>query len=161
MAKKTRRNYTPEQKLELVTEIERRYRAGEGSLATLAKKLGTSESNYHNWLRAGIRPKKPAPPRQYSPDERERLRASVDHFRVQGLSLDAACKAVGIAETSYRKWKDDATPMTLRPVEITALVPVAPAPSDVRESLTLVSPAGYRLEGLGVETAAALLRALA
>lgn len=159
MAKKTRRNYTPEKKLELVTEIERRYRAGEGSLATLAKALGTSESNYHNWLRAGIRPKKPAPPRQYSPDERGRLVAEVDRRRSEGLNLDAACKSVGIAETSYRKWKDDATPMTLRPVELTSLVPVAPAAQ--HESLTLVAPGGYRLEGLGVESAAALLRALA
>lgn len=156
---KTRRNYIPEQKLELVTEIERRYRAGEGSLATIAKQLGTSESNYHNWLRAGIRPKKPAPPRQYSPEERERLAAEVDRLRAEGLNLDAACKEAGIAETSYRKWKDDATPLTLRPVEITALVPMAQ--SAQQEGLTLVAPGGYRIEGLAVESAAALLRALA
>lgn len=160
---KTRRQYTIEQKLSLVTEIERRYRAGEGSLSAIAEALGTSESNYHNWLRAGIRPaKKPAAPRQYSPEEREQVRAEVDRLRGEGLGLEAACKAVGIAETTYRKWRDDATPLTLRPVEVTALVPLAhPTPAPAALGLTLVAPSGYRIEGLAVETAAQLLRALA
>ena len=63
------------------------------------------------------------------------------------------------------------------PDEVTALVPVAPAAlaaaqilalapaveTEVpgRAGLCLVAPGGYRIEGLAVETAAALLRALA
>ena len=50
------RPFTAEEKLELVTEIARRYCAGEGSLQAIARKLGTSDTNYHNWVRAGIRP---------------------------------------------------------------------------------------------------------
>lgn len=61
----------------------------------------------------------------------------------------------------------------MRPVEVTALVPVAPAalalalappPSEApaqAAGLVLVAPGGYRVEGLAVESAAALLRALA
>lgn len=161
---KTRRTYTLEEKQELVVEIERRYRAGEGSLRTIAESLGTSESNYHNWLRAGIRPpKKPAAPRQFTAAEREQLRLEVERLRDEGMSLEAACKAVGIAETSYRRWRDDAMPLTLRPVEVTALVPAAMAAEApaAPQPLTLVAPGGYRIEGLAVETAAQLLRALA
>jgi hypothetical protein len=62
----------------------------------------------------------------------------------------------------------------MRPVEVTALVPVAsqalslvpPRPAveapavAPAQGLALVAPGGYRVEGLSVETAAALLRAL-
>ena len=109
------RSYSGAEKFALVTEIERRFRAGEGSLQAIASRLGTCEASYHNWTKAGIRPVRPV-------DE-----------------------------------------VPLRPVEVTALVPVTEqepaAPS--RTPLSLVAPGGYRLEGLSVESAAALLRALA
>lgn len=107
--------YTHEQKVALVTEIERRVLAGRGSLRAIAAELGTCDASYNNWIRAGI--KAPVP--------------------------------------------------TMRPVEVTALVPVGPSaltlvpPAKAAPAqLTLVAPGGYRLEGLCVETAAALLRAL-
>lgn len=118
--RRTLRTYTMEEKVALVSEIERRYRAGEGTLGSIARSLGTSDTSYHNWVRAGIgATPAPAP--------------------------------------------------VMRPVEVTALVPVAPstlslvAPhvASVTETLTLVSPSGYRVEGLAIESAAALLRALA
>ncbi len=109
------RTYTLEQKLALVTEIERRLRTGEGTVRAIAESLGTTDTSYHNWVKAGIRASAP----------------------------------------------------TMRPVEVTAVVPfsrsaltVAPSPKAAPAQLALVAPGGYRLEGLCVETAAALLRAL-
>ena len=112
------RTYTPEQRVALATEIDRRYRAGEGSIQAIAERLGTTESNYYNWRRAGLilpdesiaPPRKSEPRRLYTEAERERLRAQVDHLRAAGQSLEGACKAVGISDSSYRKWRDDIAP---------------------------------------------------
>lgn len=164
------RAYTAAEKVALVTEIDFRYRAGEGSLVAIARKLGTSDTNFHNWVRAGIKPapQRLAPRRTYSPADRERLMSEIERLRSEGQSIDAACRAVGISVKSFRSWRTDATPAPImRPVEITALVPVAPSATPIAlavradPALTLLAPGGYRLEGLGVETAAALLRALA
>lgn len=161
--------YSQEAKVALVSEIDRRYRAGEGALRVIAASLGTTETSYYNWLKSGIEPKPasivPATPRIYSPEERERLLAEADRHRAQGMSLREACRTVGFSEKSYQKWKSDAAPpVTMRPVEITALVPVTTAdvsPKTDQELLSLLAPGGYRVEGLSIESAAALLRALA
>jgi hypothetical protein len=78
------------------------------------------------------------------------------------MGIRAACREVGVSEKSYRKWRADAAPQpTMRPVAITALVPVTPAAITIKSELALVAPGGYRIEGLSVEMAAELLRALA
>lgn len=174
------RTYTLEERVALATEIARRYQAGEGSIQTIAQKLGTTDSNYYNWRRAGLVAQPPAAPqppakaarRIYTPAEREALLAKVDALRAGGKFLEDACKAVGIADSSYRKWRTaTAPPPAMRPVEVRALVPV-PAPTALSlapprpaeapgGALVLIAPGGYRVEGLAVESAAALLRALA
>lgn len=179
------RSYTPDERVALATEIDRRYRAGEGSIREIAEKLGTTDSNFYNWRRAGLIAQpvktvtaKPKVQPQYSPDDRVRLLTEVERLRGAGQALEAACKAVGIAETTWRKWREAAAPVpAMRPVEVqevTALVPVAPAPPPAlslapprpapgREGpigLVLVAPGGYHIEGLSVETAAALLNQL-
>lgn len=164
------RTYTAAEKVALVTEIDRRYRAGEGTLVAIARQLGTSDTNFHNWVRAGIKPvpQRLAPHRVYSPADRERLLSEVERRRGEGKSIDAACRAVGISVKSFRSWRVDAAPAPImRPVEVTALVPVAPPAAALTiatradQTLTLLAPSGYRVEGLRIETAAALLRALA
>ena len=180
------RTYTLEEKTLLVTEIARRSRAGEGTLRSIAASLGTTDQNYHNWLKAGIRPVLPPPPpspRTYDPAEREHVVAEVDRLRGESPNLKEACRKVGISDKSYRRWKEDLAPTpAMRPVEVTALVPAPPTamviappvPAPTPEAppvttvtvanataLTLVAPGGYRIEGLAVETAAQLLRALA
>jgi hypothetical protein len=176
------RAYTLKEKIALVTEIERRYRAGGVTLKAAAQAAGTTDTSYNNWLRAGIRPlpantpTRPAPPRPYSPEDRSRLLTEIDQLLSAGMGIQAACQKVGISDSSYRKWRDEmGPPAAMRPVEITALVPVAPTaltlapprasaalePTSGTSALSLVAPGGYRIEGLGVETAAALLRALA
>lgn len=166
MAKTRRRaprTYTHAEKIQLVTAIHRRYRAGGKSLKAIAEELGTTNTSYQNWLKAGIKPlpDEPKPRRLYTPEQREQLMAEVDRLRREGRSLEAACKDLGISDSSYRKWREAAAPSpAMRPVEVTALVPAMPAPLAPAETLCLVAPGGYRIEGLSVESAATLLRAL-
>ena len=171
--------YTLEEKIALVTEIDRLYRTGNVSLIAAANAAGTSTTSYRNWVRAGIKPRSPEPerlPRPVSPPpygqvERERILAEIERLRDVGQSVKAACQAVGISTKSYHKWRCDEAPMpAMVPVEFTALVPfapplalllAAPVPTIVADVLTLVAPSGYRIEGLAIESAAALLRMLA
>jgi hypothetical protein len=165
-----------DEKVALVTEIDRRYRAGSGSLRAIASALGTTDTSYCNWIKAGIKPSQTTGsqdrPREYSLAEREKLVAEVTRLRADGQSLRSACDAAEVSPKSFRKWQAAVgfSPV-LRPVEVTALVPMAPAsaamalvaPTSARavETLTLVAPGGYRIEGLTIESAVALLRALA
>jgi len=175
------RSYTQEERVALVSEISRRVAAGEGTVETVALALGTRDKNYYNWRRAALQQvaqpvAEPLPAavaagrRRYTPAEREALVAKIDEMRAAGQSQEVACKAVGIADSSYRAWRLASTPPAMRPVEVRALVPV-PAPTALAPprpaasaaavgALVLVAPGGYRVEGLSVDSAAALLRAL-
>ena len=73
-----------------------------------------------------------------------------------GASLRQTAREIGITYETIRNW--------LRVPErgARALVPVAIVPDVVaRDALVVVSPRGYRVEGLDVAGAAALLRMLA
>jgi hypothetical protein len=73
----------------------------------------------------------------------------------QGRSVTASAAALGISDPTLREWmaKSRATPGTsLRSVVVKA-TPAAPG-----AGLTLVTPSGYRVRGLDVASAAALLR---
>ena len=158
------RSYSAADRVALVTEIERRFRAGEGSIRAIATQLGTCEASYHNWTKAGIKANQPPQVRRYEPLERERILAEIGRLESTGLSLTAACEAAGVSIRSLRRWRvPPYGEIRLRPVEVTAVVPIAapdPAPAQ-QPALSLVAPGGYRLEGLSIESAAALLRALA
>lgn len=164
MAKPSRRTYTLEQKAALVAEIERLYKAGGRTYVSIARELGISDTSYHTWVAAGIKPASSAPvpasrPRVvYTPVERDRLVAEVRRLHAAGQTLKEACRQVGIGEKTFRIWQAQRRALPpLRPVEVKALVPIAPEP----RSLSLAAPGGYRIEGLSVESAAQLLRALA
>ena len=182
----------PARRRAIVAEVLRRYAAGEGTYRALSAQLGVRENEFHYWRRLypapPEAPRPPAPPAieavpakpsglrhpsaPYPPAERERLRLEVERLRAAGASTEQACKAVRVRPESYRRWRDAAAPAAaMRPVEVTALVPVPPqalslvpprpaveAPEPV-QGLALVSPGGYRVEGLSVATAAALLKA--
>lgn len=160
------RRYTHQEKVALVTEIDRIHRAEGGSLRTIARKLGTTETSYLNWRKAGIEPKpeskKQPNRRSYPLEERRRLLSEVERFLDQGKTLNEACLITGISDESFRRWKSDPQISGLRPVEITALVPIFPEPwKPPVETLILIAHGGYRLEGLNIESAAVLLKALA
>jgi transposase-like protein len=190
-----RRITDPAERRAIVAEVLRRYGAGEGTYRALSEQLGVRENEFQYWRRlyppqpeAPIAPASPVadavPPKPnglkhpsapYPPAERERLRQEIERLRATGVSTERACKTVGIRPESYRRWRDAVAPAAaMRPVEVTALVPVRPqalslvppqpaaVPPEVAEAqgLALLAPGGYRVEGLSVETAAALLRAL-
>lgn len=176
MSKTTRRMFTPAEKALLVGEVESRLRTEGGSVRSIAQALGISDSLYYVWVKAGIRPpgsSQPDAARHRTDAERAAVVARVDAHVAAGGNVRPACRAAGVSEKSYRRWKEKlAPPPVMRPVEVTALVPVAPAglpaitfapaaAESVPAPLTLHVPGGYRLEGLDVASAATLLRALA
>lgn len=182
MAKQARKFYSPAEKSAFIAQVERLYRAGGRTYTSIARELGINETSYHSWVKQGFKPAPLSTPpattpiaqRVFEPAERERLVAEVDRLRGQGRVVKAACRTAGISEKSYRTWKAaTAPPLPMRVVEVTALVPTVAtaltllppksAPVNLAPStpaLTLLAPGGYRIEGLAVETAAALLRAL-
>jgi hypothetical protein len=74
-----------------------------------------------------------------------------------GGSVRAIAAETGVSAESVRRWLAARAHRAAPP----ALLPVEVLPSPPADGLVLVTPAGHRIEGLQVATAAALLRALA
>ena len=88
----------------------------------------------------------------YSPEEKLRLGQEAQEFRANGLSFREIVKKMGICESSLRRW------ITLGR---SRMLPVVACQKRVDEGLcSLVSPSGYRIEGLSVDGAGSLLREL-
>jgi transposase-like protein len=113
--------------------------------------------------------------RTYTPRLRERILAFVELAKAAGISEADCCKSIGVSPTSISTWrraarqpetpKDPDPPFDV-PLELSveplskALVPVevTPSPIQLGAGLSLVSPRGFRVEGLSLEQAFALLR---
>lgn len=171
------RTYTSAEREEIVGRI----RAGlsEGKrVAASAVELGISEATFYRWVResaragagagpAPVRKRRAPPGRGYSPEERSRILEAIRRRIRRGQGVLEAAVAEGISDGTYYNWiraeKDMFEPPTMRPV---ALVPApslaltVSAPQASPPPLTIVAPGGYRVEGLTIESAAALLRAL-
>ena len=91
--------------------------------------------------------------RQYPTELRSEIVEYVNQELGRGGTLAAASDAVGVAKGTLYRWLETAAPR-LRPVRI------APALMRAAGRFTLVSPQGYRVEGLDIDSAAALLRSL-
>lgn len=75
--------------------------------------------------------------------------------RAEGLVLGPIAAAIGLGESTLGKWLAPADgPGELRPVRVSADV------ASGRTSLVVVTPEGYRLEGLSVDEAVDVLRRL-
>jgi hypothetical protein len=75
--------------------------------------------------------------------------------RSEPLSRVAA--ELGVSLVSLQRWLEQSEPAQFRPVEVQA----EPAErSEDQAGPVLITPRGYRIEGLGVESLAALLRVL-
>jgi transposase len=152
--------YTRAEKVAIVTQVLQLYRAGGMTMKSALAKVGISDASFYTWQKAGIRPMPPQAAHPKSLEQRAALVAEVERHRATGLCVQDACRAAGISDKCYYKWKiKSAAPSPLRPVEVTALVPVSSLRA-TEKGLSLVAPGGYRIDGLGVESAAALLRAL-
>ena len=94
--------------------------------------------------------------RRYPASLRERIERYVTARREFGYSWDSLSAELGIPAETMRRWQQDSrgeTGATLVPVEVVDAV-VA------ERTVAVVSPSGWRLEGLGVAEAVAVLRAL-
>jgi transposase-like protein len=87
---------------------------------------------------------------------REVLVAYALEQRERGKSWAAIAEALGVSSSGLIRWSRGAVVRCegAVPVEVRVEEPSADA------AVTLVSPAGYRIEGLGVSTALAVLREL-
>ena len=91
----------------------------------------------------------------YSAEQRSFAVAYARRGLSEKRSVTASAAALGISDPSLREWMVQAasTPGTaLRSVVVKA------APASPAAGLTLISPSGYRVRGLDVMSAAALLR---
>jgi len=103
--------------------------------------------------------------RTYPREVRVAILDQVARERKSGLSLEAAVRRIGVPLTTVSSWLATRSATTtevggMRPVRI---APAAPAPSPVESSsggVVLVTPGGYRVEGLSPEGVARLLQEL-
>ncbi len=87
------------------------------------------------------------------PALRRKIVEFAEQGRRDGVSIARLAAQVGLSASGLRRWLVKG-PGILRPVRVQEAVPVAP-------SLVLVTPEGYRLEGLDASSAVDLLRRLA
>lgn len=94
---------------------------------------------------------------------RRAVLAYVDAARDEGQAWWGIAEALGLSESALRRWRaddDGREGVALRPVEVIAdeaTVVAAWPPRGIVGAMTLVSPSGYRVDGLGIEQLAALL----
>lgn len=79
--------------------------------------------------------------------------------RADGVPLAMIGEELGLAYETVRRWCMDAEPGSAPVKSRSAVVPVEVV-VERRSSLAVVSPSGFRLEGLDVAEAVAVLRAL-
>lgn len=116
--------------------------------------------------------------RTYTPRLRERIIKFIELAKAAGINEVDCCKSIGVSPTSVRSWRraeerelpSEAaaeaafeTPLEISVEPLTKeLVPieVTPSPLQLGGGLSLVTPRGFRVEGLSLEQAFALVREL-
>jgi hypothetical protein len=98
----------------------------------------------------------PRPGRRFPEDLRQRLVAAVLELREEGLGWLVIGDALGITGETARRWHG-----RTRSRRESRMVPVeVEDEEDELDGVVIISPSGYRIEGLSVDEAAELLRAL-
>jgi hypothetical protein len=95
------------------------------------------------------------------PALRAELMASARAARARGVGWGEIARGLGVSMTGLKRWFAEppaakSAALVLRRVRV-----ATPPAAERRAALCVVSPQGYRVEGLDVAAAAALLRALA
>jgi transposase len=93
--------------------------------------------------------------KRYAPELRRRVTAWAESRHRDGATWEAIAAELGIALNTVRRWCDDVEASSRSLVPVRIQVPAAAA-----RTVTVVSPGGYRVEGLSVTEAAAMLRVL-
>lgn len=97
--------------------------------------------------------------RNYEERERRSLVAAFERRRAAGESVRAIARALGVSAKNYYNWKRRSGPAALPVLRSVAVVEAVV--TSVAACPVVVSPQGYRVEGLSVADVATLLRALA
>ncbi|MBU6427780.1 MAG: transposase [Cyanobacteria bacterium REEB65] len=91
--------------------------------------------------------------RRYSRDEREAIVAAVRRMRAEGMTMAAVVSEVGVSQMTLAKWLKGSNPApAFLPVVVGPSPSVAPARGPI-----LVTPSGYRIEGLTIDALLTLL----
>lgn len=89
---------------------------------------------------------------------RERVRAYAAVRRAGGATASLIADELGLSRHSILSWTAPApAPAALRPVTVVPDASPAPVPAPLQPAAVLISPRGYRVEGLDVAALAALL----
>ena len=105
-------------------------------------------------------PRRPRNVIRYPPALRRRVVAFVRRGESEGKSLWHISGELGLCQQTLRDWMARHLESRFRSVKVVAPAP-APAPRMPAAALVLVTPQGYRVEGLEPESLAVLLRTLA
>ena len=89
---------------------------------------------------------------------RERVRVYTAKRRAEGATPGVIAEELGLSRHSVLAWTVPPPEVArLRPVEVVADAPPSSAPAPAQRRLALISPKGYRVEGLDVAALAELL----
>ncbi len=89
---------------------------------------------------------------------REKVLWYAERERRRGTSWRRIAATVGLSSTALQRWAAARPPARRRLAPVTVTEPASAAPAEA--GVTLVTPTGYRLEGLGLEAALGVLRHL-
>jgi hypothetical protein len=90
----------------------------------------------------------------FSAELRERVIELGARRRSEGVSWQRIGRELGMNYETVRRWRIERKPSTLRRVEIVPRVP------ELSRTISIVSPSGFRAEGLTVRDAAMMLATL-
>jgi len=94
--------------------------------------------------------------RPYTTEMKAKALQLAKDLQAQGLPMDVAAKRIGICAGTLYLWRSSSKGSRMVPVKV-----VRTEPQEISlGSLALVSPRGYRLEGLPVKLAMAMLHEL-
>lgn len=93
--------------------------------------------------------------RRYPAALRARIASYAAKRRAEGETWASLRDELGVPWETLRRWSIDGPRASVVPVEV-----IAPSPDRGDEVVAVVSPTGWRLEGLAVRDAVAVLRAL-
>jgi hypothetical protein len=105
-------------------------------------------------LRAALASHKPGRGRRYSPDLKARIIEFAQSRRGEGASWVEVAGEIGIGFETLRRWCIAAEPKSR------AMVPVRVVDDEDEVTVSVASAGGYRIDGLTLPQAIAVLRAL-
>jgi hypothetical protein len=106
-------------------------------------------------LRAAVIAHEPARGKRYDPGLKSRLVELAQTRRKEGASWNQISMETGLCYETVRRWC-----MATKPTGAHAMVPVRVVSDRSEHAVVVTSPSGHRIEGLSLDEAVAVLRAL-